>query len=216
MAPHADDEVLGLGGTIAKYVDEGHDVFVCVATTGQPLMFPQNVLDKLRSEVINAHKFLGIKETFFLEFPAAMLSEVPRYEINKKIKDIIDSVQPDVVFMPHFGDMHLDHYIVSQSTMVGIRPVKKHKVLETYSYETLSETEWNNPHMSNTFVPNTYIDITNYLSRKIGAMKHFTTQIKDFPHPRSVEGIESLAKLRGSTIGVKAAEAFCLIRRIVL
>jgi len=216
VAPHADDEVLGVGGTIAKYIDEGNEVYVCVMTTGHSSMFPQEVLDKLRNEAIEAHKFLGINQTYFLDLPAVMLSEVPKHEVNKKINGVIEEVQPDVVFIPHFGDMHLDHYIVSQAAMVGVRPIKNHRILEVYSYETLSETEWNIPHVTNVFIPNTYINITDYLDKKKTAMEHFTTQLTEFPHPRSIEAIESLAKLRGSTIGVKAAEAFCLVRRIIL
>lgn len=216
VAPHADDEVLGVGGTIAKYIDEGHEVYVCVMTTGHPSMFSQEILDKLRLEAIATHKFLGVKDTFFLDLPAVMLSEVPKYKVNKKINEVIDNVQPDIVFIPHFGDMHLDHYIVSQAAMVGVRPIKEHKIIEVYSYETLSETEWNIPHVANAFIPNTYIDVTDYLDKKKKAMEHFTTQLTEFPHPRSIETIESLAKLRGSTIGVRAAEAFCLVRRIIL
>lgn len=216
IAPHADDEILGVGGTIAKYIYEGHEVYVCVITTGHPSMFSQEVLCKLRSEVIEAHEFLEIKNTFFLDLPAVLLSEVPKHEINKKINDVIDDIQPDIVYIPHFGDMHLDHYIVSQASMIGVRPIKEHKILEVYSYETLSETEWNIPHLTNAFIPNTFIDVTNYIEKKTKAMECFTTQLNEFPHPRSLEAIESLAKLRGSTIGVRAAEAFCLVRRIVL
>ncbi len=216
VAPHADDEVLGMGGTIAKSVDEGHEVYICVVTTGHPSMFPQKVLDKLRKEALESHKFLSVKKTYFLDLPAVMLSEVPKHEVNKKINEVIDEVQPDVVFIPHFGDLHLDHYIVSQAAVVGVRPIKDHRILEVYSYETLSETEWNIPHVANAFIPNTYVDITGYLDKKIKAMEYFTTQINEYPHPRSIVAIESLAKLRGSTIGVKAAEAFCLIRKIVL
>jgi LmbE family N-acetylglucosaminyl deacetylase len=179
-------------------------------------MFPEDILEKIRYEAKNAHKYLGVKETFFLDFPAVLISETPKYEINMKISKVIDKINPHVVFLPHFGDMHLDHYIVSQSTMVNLRPIKQHKVLEIYAYETLSETEWNIPHVRNAFMPNTFIDISNYIGKKIKAMSYFTTQLKEFPHPRSIEAIEALAKLRGSTIGVKAAEAFCLIRRIVL
>ena len=216
VAPHADDEILGVGGTIAKYIDEGHDVYVCIVTCGHPSMFPEDTLEKLRCEVKGSHDYLGVKETFFLELPAVLLSETPKYKVNKKINDVIDYIKPNIVFMPHFGDMHLDHAIVSGATMVSLRPIKEHKIIEVYSYETLSETEWNIPHVSNAFVPNTYVDISNYLDRKIKAMSFFTTQLKEFPHPRSLEAIESLAKLRGPTIGVRAAEAFCLIRRIVL
>jgi len=216
VAPHADDEILGVGGTIAKYVDEGNDVYVCVVTCGHKSMFPEDILEKIRCETKKAHKYLGIKETIFLDLPAVLISETPKCEINMKISKVIDRIKPHVVFLPHFGDMHLDHYIVSQSTMVSVRPIRQHKVLEVYSYETLSETEWNIPHLRNAFIPNTYIDISNYIEKTVKAMSYFTTQLKEFPHPRSLEAIEALAKLRGSTIGVRAAEAFCLIRRIIV
>jgi LmbE family N-acetylglucosaminyl deacetylase len=179
-------------------------------------MFPEDLLTKLRNEALNAHKFLRIKDTFFLDFPAVMLNEIPVNELNSRVLGVINEVQPSMVFIPHYGDMHLDHYIVSQSSMVGLRPIREHKVLEVYSYETLSETEWNIPHTSNAFLPNTWIDISDYLDKKLDAMSFYSTQVKEFPHPRSLEAIKSLAKLRGSTIGVDAAEAFSLIRRIVL
>ena len=215
IAPHADDEVLGVGGTISKYIDEGHDVYVCVMTTGHNAMFSQEILSKLRLEAIKSHRYLGIKKTYFLDLPAVMLSEIPKYEVNEKISNVVDEILPNIVFIPHFGDIHLDHFIVSQAAMVSVRPIKKHKVMEIYSYETLSETEWNVPHVANVFMPNTYIDITKYIEKKKMAMKYYSTQLTEFPHPRSIEAIDSLAKLRGSTIGVKSAEAFCLIRRII-
>ena len=202
VAPHADDEVLGVGGTIAKFNNEGYEIYVCVVSKGHPSMFPQAVIDKLRIETIEAHKLLGIKKTFFLDLPAVMLSEIPKHQVNKMIHDVIDNIKPNIVFIPHFGDMHLDHYIVSQASMVGVRPFKEHKVLEVYSYETLSETEWNIPHVTNVFIPNTFVNITDYFEHKIKVMRCFETQLAKFPHPRSLEAIESLAKLRGSTIGV--------------
>lgn len=220
VAPHADDEVLGVGGTIAKYIDKGYEVYVCVVTSGHPSMFPEDLLNKLRSEALNAHKFLGIKYTFFLDFPSVMSNKISVHELNSKVLDVINEIQPSIVFIPHYGDMHLEHYIVSQTAMVKLRPITDHKtdhkVLEIYSYETLSETEWNIPHTSNAFLPNTWIDISDYLDKKLEAMSLYSTQVKEFPHPRSLEAIKSLAKLRGSTIGVDAAEAFSLIRRIVL
>ena len=147
VAPHADDEILGVGGTIAKYVDEGHNVYVCIVTTGHSSMYSKAYLDQVRSEVESAHQYLNIKETYFLNFPAVLIGEVPKYEINEKISKVIDEVKPRIVFLPHFGDMHLDHLLVSQSAMVAVRPIKEHKVLEVYSYEVLSETEWNVPHV---------------------------------------------------------------------
>jgi len=215
VAPHADDEILGVGGTIAKYVDEGHNVYVCIVTVGHPSMYSQSLLNQLRKEVQAAHRFLGVECTIFLELPAVMLNQISKPELNKKLEVVIDEVKPNIVFIPHFGDMHIDHGIVSESVMVTLRPIKEHKVEEIYSYETLSETEWNVPHCRNVFLPNTFVEITGYLDAKVKAMSSFTTQLRPFPHPRSLQAVEALARLRGSTIGVSAAEAFSLIRRIV-
>lgn len=214
IAPHADDEVLGVGGTIARYVKEGHTVDVCVVTVGTAPMFSEDVINGIREEALEAHRLLGVHESIFIELPAVLLSEVPKWEVNKKIGDVVARVCPDIVYIPHFGDMHLDHYLVAQASMVAVRPIGGCKIKEVYSYETLSESEWNTPHAVNSFIPNTYVNITEQLEKKKETMSCYKSQVKAFPHPRSVEAIESLARLRGSTVGVEAAEAFCLLRRI--
>lgn len=220
FAPHPDDEVLGCGGTIARNIAEGHDIYVCVVTSGHPPIYERDY--KIAQEngwphiqypdIMKAHKLLGIKDTFFLQYPTVMLETVPRYELNGKINELIQKIKPEVVFIPHFGDMQRDHTLVSESVMVAVRPKYEGTVRYVYSYETLSETEWNIPHATNAFIPNTYVNIEPYLEKKKEAMRCFTTQLCDFPNPRSIEAVEALAKLRGSTMGVKAAEAFSLIR----
>lgn len=215
IAPHPDDEILGVGGTMAKYIDEGHDVYVCIVTKGHSSMYSENRIKKVTDEALIAHEKLGVKKTIFLDFPAVMLSEVPKHELNGKLTKLIDEIKPEIVFIPHFGDMHLDHYIIAQSSMVAMRPIKDHKVLEIYSYETLSETEWNVPHLANAFNPNVYFDISEYMDKKLEAMRCFESQVTEFPHPRSIKAISSLAALRGSTVGVNAAEAMCLIRKTI-
>lgn len=220
FAPHPDDEVLGCGGTIARYIKEGNDVYVCVVTSGFPPIYEKDY--QLAQEngwphvqypdIMKAHKLLGIKETFFLQFPTVMLETVPRYELNGKIGKLVQRLKPEVVFIPHFGDMQRDHTLVSEAVMVAVRPKYDGTVRYVYSYETLSETEWNIPHATNAFIPNTFVDIEPYLEKKKEAMSCFTTQICEFPNPRSIEAVEALAKFRGSTMGAKAAEAFALIR----
>lgn len=220
FAPHPDDEVLGCGGTIARYIKEGNDVYVCVVTSGFPPIYEKDY--RLAQEkgwphvqypdIMKAHRLLGIKETFFLQFPTVMLETVPRHELNGKVGELVQRLKPEVVFIPHFGDMQRDHTIVSEAVMVAVRPKYDGTVRYVYSYETLSETEWNIPHAANAFIPNTFVDIEPYLENKKKAMSCFTTQICEFPNPRSIEAVEALAKLRGSTMGAKAAEAFALIR----
>lgn len=215
IAPHHDDEILGVGGTIAKRVAEGQEVFVCVVTSGSLQMYPQTVLQQTRDESIQAHNYLGVAKTFYLDYPAAMLEEVKRSELNRALIELIQKIKPDEVFIPHRGDMQLDHKLTVDAAMVALRPKYQHKVKKILAYETLSETGWDLPTTTNEFIPNVYMDITEYLDIKIKAMEFFKSQISAFPNPRSIDAIEALARYRGSTVVVDAAEAFMLVREIV-
>lgn len=214
IAPHPDDEILGVGGTIAKHTSFGHNVYICIATKGTPPMFSKESVEKVKNEAINAHKVLGVKDTYFLDFPAVKLEECPKYELNASISRIIAQVKPEVVYLPHRGDIHLDHKIVFDSSMVALRPLGNEKAKEIYCYETLSETEWDAPNITNAFIPNTWIDISDFIDIKKKAISMFESQIKSYPHPRSIKAIEALSEYRGSNMGIKNAEAFMLIRKI--
>ena len=211
FAPHNDDEVLGVGGTIAKYVKQGHEVYVCEVTT---LLNRPDIVKGIRESAIKSHDLLGVKETFFLDLPVVAIKETPTIEVNRKFEQIVQQIKPEVVYLPHKGDMHIDHEEVSKAAMVALRPINNPQLKKIYAYETLSETEWNIPSVDNAFIPNSYSDITDFIDLKLQAMSCFTTQIKEFPHPRSLEAIESLSKLRGSTVGVKNAESFMVIREV--
>jgi LmbE family N-acetylglucosaminyl deacetylase len=214
IAPHADDEILGVGATIAKHIDKGENVYVCIATRGIKPLFDEEYMNILRDETKKAHSLLGIKETFFLEFPAVMLEQVQRYELNGKLSDLVQKIKPDIVYIPHFGDMRRDHQIIAEAAMVAVRPKYEHIIKGVYAYETLSETEWNIPHNTNVFIPNVYSDVSGYIDVKLEAMKCYESQLSEFPNPRSLKAIDALARYRGSTVNVKAAEAFVLIRGI--
>lgn len=215
IAPHPDDEILGAGGTILKHIAHGDHVYVCIVTKGCNPLFSETSVNRIRAEAKDCHTFLGIKETYYLDFPAAMIEKIDRYEINDKIFKVISKVRPEIVYIPHHGDMQKDHQIVSEASMVALRPKYSHVVRKILAYETLSETEWNIPHSMNAFMPNLYHDISEYLEYKLEAMNKYTSQLADFPNPRSLIAIEALAKYRGSTINARAAEAFVLLREIV-
>jgi Uncharacterized proteins, LmbE homologs len=214
IAPHPDDEVLGCGGTITKRVAQGHTVYVCVVTKGCEPLFREEYIEKGRFECRTADKFLGVKETVFLDFPAAMLEEIKRYQLNDAILNVVQRIKPDEVYMPHRGDMQLDHKMVVDAAMVALRPKYKHIVKRIYAYETLSETGWDISNTVNEFIPNVYEDISDTLELKLKAMALFKSQLGVFPEARSLEALESLAKFRGATVNCKAAEAFSLIREI--
>lgn len=214
FAPHPDDEILGCGGTMIKHIDAGNEVYVCIATKGCLPLFSPEGTEKTRSEARACHQYIGVKKTFFFDFPAAMMEKAERYELNGKILDVIKEIQPDTVYIPHWGDMQKDHQIVADACMVALRPKYEPKVKRIYSYETMSETAWNAPNVQNEFIPNVFVDITDTIERKIDALRFFKTQLSPFPDARSLESVEALAKYRGALMHFKAAEAFMLIREI--
>lgn len=214
IAPHPDDEIIGVGGTIAKRVKSGDSVYVCIVTKGIPPLFDSKLIEQGRRECKEADKKLGVEETFFLDFPAVMLETVPRYELNSKIVELVKKINPDEVYIPHRGDMQIDHQMVADAAMVAVRPRGEHYPKRIYAYETLSETGWNIPNTVNEFIPTVYEDITDTFDKKIEAMSVFESQLSPFPAARSIGAIKALAKFRGATVSVKAAEAFSLIREV--
>lgn len=214
IAPHPDDEIIGVGGTIAKRANDGDEVYVCVVTKGKSPIFNDEFIEQGRKECRKADKKLGVKETIFLDFPAVMLETVPRYEFNGKISEVVNSIKPDEVYIPHRGDMQIDHQMVVDAAMVAVRPRGNNYPKRVYAYETLSETGWNIPNIVNEFIPTVYEDITDTYEVKLEAMAIFESQLSTFPEARSIGAIEALAKYRGATVSVKAAEAFSLVREV--
>lgn len=215
IAPHPDDEILGVGGTIAKHTNRGDEVTVCIVTKGCAPLFSSESVEKVRGECRNADKYLGVKETTFLDFPAAMLEKVPRHELNDAFVRIVQELRPETVYIPHRGDMQLDHKIVVDAAMVALRPKYKHKADRILAYETMSETGWDMPNSANEFIPTAYTDISFFLERKLEALNFFHSQLSEYPDARSIEAVRALAMYRGAMVNIRAAEAFHVIREIV-
>ena len=214
IAPHPDDEVLGCGGTIAKHASKGDLVYVAVVTKGCEPLFSEDFVNRVREECRKADSYLGVQETAFMDFPAVMLETLPRHELNDAFVRLVQRVEPDVVYLPHRGDMQLDHKMTVDAAMVALRPKYAHMVKKILAYETLSETGWDVPNVVNEFIPNVYHDVTEYLDIKLKALALFTTQIERYPNARSMEAVKALAMYRGAMMNCGAAEAFCLIREI--
>ena len=220
VAPHADDEVLGVGATMARYAAEGHDVIVAVMTghgdAGPHPVFPRETWDVVRAEAAEAHALLGVRETLYEEIPAAMVSDQPLWQLNKITAEIVRRVEPDVLYVPFLFDLHKDHRELAHSFSVAWRPCSEpgRRIGEVLMYETVSETHWNIPYLEQGFMPNQWVDTGEYMAKKVEAIKCFKSQMQPFPHARSIEAVEALARWRGSQMGLEAAEAFLLIRRI--
>lgn len=215
VAPHPDDEVLGCGGTIAHHTAHGDEVDVLIVTCAAPDLYPDDDEAEMQREVKAAHDTLGVSSTHFLDFHAPKLDTVPGYKLAEAIAQVIHTVQPQIVYLPHRGDIHLDHQMVYQATLVAARPINDCSVRQLLCYETLSETEWAPPWGDAAFVPNVFVDISDYLDIKLKAMYSYQSELKQAPHPRSLQAIEALATLRGSTVSLAAAEAFMLVRQII-
>ncbi len=214
IAPHPDDEVLGCGGTMARLAAEGNEVHVLVVTEGKPPRFPLEGVEQVRAEMARAHELLGVAMTHQLDLPAAELDTVPASKINAAVGEIVEAIRPETLLLPFLGDIHGDHQSVFTAAMVAARRRHANAPRQIYCYETLSETNWYAPPTTPAFIPNTYVDIGATLSKKIQAFQAFESQVKPFPDERSVEAIEALARFRGATAYLRAAEAFVNIRQI--
>ena len=212
IAPHPDDEVLGCAGTILRFISQGCVAHLCIVTKAYTPDWSKEFLEKRPKEIKKANKILGIKNTYFLDFPTAKLDTVPQKDLIKRIAGIVNRVKPDILFFPHKGDLNRDHRLTFESTLVAVRPLDS-AVKRILSYETLSETGYGQ--VIKSFVPNIYIDITQSFRKKVEAMKAYGSELRQYPHPRSIEGIELLARKRGCEIGIQFAEAFILVREIM-
>jgi LmbE family N-acetylglucosaminyl deacetylase len=214
VAPHHDDEVLGVGGTIAKLSSQGCEVFVCIVTKGREPHYSGEEIEITRVETKIAHDLLGVTKTVYLDLPAAELDQVPEKDIGASISSLVKQIEPEAVFIPFSGDIHFDHQKVALASLVACRPHVGFYPKNIFAYETLSETNWNAPYLVENFTPNIYVDISEFIDLKLKAIECFESQVFDFPHERSLKSIDALAKHRGCTVRKKAAEAFVAIRQV--
>ena len=215
IAPHPDDEVLGCGGTMARAAAEGGEVHVAVVTRGRPPAFPEEAAEKVRAEATAAHRHLGVHGSHWLDLPAAQLSEIAHATLNEALARLVREVRPDTLFVPFVGDVHLDHQLIFLSSLVAARPHQAEYPPRVLAYETVSETNWNAPFLAPGFLPNVFVGVESTLERKLEAAALFASQLRPFPHERSLETLRALATVRGTAVHRAAAEAFVLVRHVM-
>ena len=220
IAAHPDDEILGAGGTIAKFVTKGAEVKVLIVTDGSTSQYRddpklQDILDAKKKETQNAMRILGVSEVLYGGMPDMKLDVTDHILVNQSIERVIDEYQPNIVFTHYHGDVNLDHQCVSRSTMVACRPVIDQCVQELYAYYVPSSTDWNAQNNINTFMPNVFIDISGECAeKKYQAMECYATELREYPHPRSIEALRVMDRANGIHVGLEAAECFVAYRVI--
>tara|TARA_B110000008_G_C16965672_1_gene561902 strand:- start:782 stop:1462 length:681 start_codon:yes stop_codon:yes gene_type:complete len=215
VAAHPDDEALGCGGAIALYAQTGADVHVVFMTDG--VNSRGNVkkfeVEQRRSAAREASNILGAQAPIFLSFPDNAMDTVSLLDIIKSLEKIINQLKPQIIYTHHSDDLNIDHQITHQAVMTACRPQPNSTVREIFSFEVLSSTEWSIG-SKNLFKANCFVDIDSVKEKKIASINAYEKEMREFPHSRSIESVEALITLRGSSVGLASAEGFMLNRML--
>ena len=222
VAAHPDDEVLGCGGTIARHADAGDQVQVLIVAEGATSRLQQRdrlqageELSALAQAAQTAGSILGAAGVELLDLPDNRLDSLDRLDLIKHIEQHIDRHQPQVVYVHHAGDVNVDHRRLHEAVATACRPTPGHPVRRLLSFEVASSSEWQPPGSAPAFQPNWFVEISDQWQRKREALVAYASEMRPWPHARSLEALEHLARWRGAQVGVEVAEAFCLLRQLV-
>ena len=221
LAAHPDDEILGCGGSIARHAREGDEVHVVILAEGLTSRAAQRNTDAVQHELVRlqevAHKangLLGAASVTMHGLPDNRMDSLERLDVIKIIEAEIAKVKPEVVYTHHAGDVNIDHRIVHEGVVTACRPLPGQSVKTLLFFEVASSTEWMPPTSMPAFNPNWFVDISTTLQAKIDALECYASEMRPWPHARSIQAMEHLGRWRGASVGVEAAEAFILGRML--
>ncbi|MBV0914158.1 PIG-L deacetylase family protein [Anianabacter salinae] len=216
IAAHPDDEVLGAGGLMARHAAAGQKVQVAFLADGVGSRHNADIgieeLARRRAACDAACAILGAEVLEYGSFPDNAMDRVSVLDVTQSVEALIAAHKPRTVVTHHIGDVNVDHQMLHKAVVTACRPQTGHPVRQVMFFEVPSSTEWQVPGSAPAFAPNWFCDITETLPAKLAAMRAYAEELRDWPHPRSQAGIEALARWRGATVGVEAAEAFILGR----
>jgi LmbE family N-acetylglucosaminyl deacetylase len=219
VAAHPDDEIIGLGGTLQKHIKNGEDVEVLILGDGKTSRdksykaIKSDLKEKSLSETEKALKILGVKK-FHREFlPDNRFDNLVLLDIVKIVSDYIKNYLPTIIYTHHYGDLNVDHQLTSEAVIISTRPIEYPQLKELRMFETLSSTEMAGARYTHTFIPNLFVNIENELGDKLKAMGCYASELRDFPHPRSLKAIEYNAYVWGAKNNQRAVEPFYIFRK---
>ena len=210
IVAHADDETLGCGGTIQKLKKLGCQVYVMIFTDGVSSRKKKisKEINNRSNQIKKVSKLLNFKIFKQYNLPDNELDKISNLELVKKIEAAIIKINPEIILTHSNKDLNIDHQKISNATITACRPLPKSKIKQLLFFEIPSSTEWNFNSNKINFNPNKFYDITDFIDKKLDAIKIYKSEIRQYPHPRSLDGIKTLSKFRGQCIGVNYAEAF--------
>lgn len=215
-AAHPDDEALGCGATMARLAAEGADVHVLFLSDGVTARgpAPAGTLEERRGMGDRAAAVLGARRPTYLDLPDNRMDGLPLLDVVVAIERHATDIRPDAVFTHFPGDLNVDHRICAQAVLTAFRPTPGQSVREIYGFEVASSTEWAFGAAGRDFAPSIFFDVTDQLAAKLAALRVYREEMRPYPHARSIDAVEALARWRGATVGCAAAEAFSLLRAI--
>lgn len=210
IAAHPDDELLGCGGVVAQHTKRGDHVTTLVMCEGESLRYQGQEINQ-QSHIWKAAKVLGVDDVRSFQFPDQKLETIILTDLIDPILKVVREIEPNIVYTQYGGDVNRDHKILFEAVLVATRPTE-HFIETVYAFDTASSTEWAYPR---SFIPDTWIDISETLEQKLEAMSCYTSELRDYPHPRSLEALRNKAKAWGNQCNMDAAEVFMTIRRVI-
>ncbi len=216
IVAHTDDETIGMGGTIKKHVNQGDKVFAISMTNGISSREKSDI-DKIIEREHAAKKAsveLGFNWEQNYNFSDNALDKYPLIQIIKSIEKIKNKINPNMIYTHSGADLNIDHRIVTQAVLTAFRPLPKENCKEIRLFEVVSSTEFGHKDITNQFVPNLFVSISETWQAKKNALIAYQSEMREYPHIRSIKGIENLGYLRGTQVGISMAEAFQVVRKI--
>jgi N-acetylglucosamine malate deacetylase 1 len=219
VAAHPDDEILGAGAAMAALADAGCEVHVLVLGEGVGARFsgdarPDTEVEELSGELRRAAEIIGATP-HQRDLPDNRFDSLDLLDVVHAVEEVAEDVRPELVLTHHSGDLNVDHRVTAGAVLTAFRPLPGASPVTLLGFETLSSTEWNVPSAGAPFAPNWFWDASPGLERKVAAMDAYRHELREWPHPRSLEGIRVAARRWGMTVGLDAAEAYVLLRHVV-
>ena len=215
IAAHPDDEILGAGGTMIKHVSQGDSLHILLLGDGESSRKTMHRIEQRAKQAHTAAQKLGAKNVFLEKLPDNQFDSIPLLQIAQLAEKYILKIKPTIIYTHFAHDLNIDHQLTFQAVLTACRPQPNFFVKKILSFEILSSTEWQYKSKELIFSPSEYVNISPFIEKKLKLMNIYKNELRDFPHPRSLEGIRTLARYRGMEVGLNYAEAFEVVRQII-